>query len=104
MWRALSFCLMLLVGCGSDVAPGQVGRLEKDLEQAKKKNRELNEQVASCLETRKLLEAELAAQKKLDDTLKGTEAIPSAAESARPPTPTKPRPRCDPGDPLCSEI
>lgn len=105
MWRALVLGLVLLAGCSSDAGLEKIERLEEDLERAREKNRELNEQMASCVETRKLLEAKMAAQKKVDETIEEARRAPAPSGESPPPlAPPKPRRRCDPGDPLCSEL
>lgn len=87
---------LLALGCDADNGHNdRVERLERELEEAHVKERELHAELASCLESKVLLQHRAA-----EPTDAG--APKPATRPSTIPQPPSP-PRCDPRDPLCEE-
>ena len=93
---------MLLFACGSDADQKKIERLEAELKQAHTKQTDLNQQLASCLESRLLME------KNREAPVDAGVPIPKPDPTVRPIEKPKPKPSgpvCNPQlDPDCDEL
>ena len=97
MRRAWFLASMLALGCDSEKGHvDKVERLEQELKEAHVKERELHAELASCLESKTLLQ-----NRRTTEPSDAGAPKPAPSPSAIPAPP--PRLRCDPRDPLCEE-